>query len=334
MRTRLFKTAVVAIVCPVLLLSTMGCSSSDSPDARSGSAVTVKNPGDGQSFDTAGSIEPTTLLDDEFVSITATGLDYQNNTARLDVTVVNKTELPIQVQCGSSAGTTFVNQYMYPSASIYALLDPSKTSEERMSFGFQELGIYGITQISEIGFGIKASYNDYANANYEEIATGSALLKTSLFEADGYSEDSYIASMENGSVLQSAGAVMKSFTKDIDYSQNGIAIKSLALVENKDQESTLFIEFENLSDIDMQLIVSDVMVNGIMAYEGSWTAERDDSGKIAVMDISLDSLKRMMEGDEAGALDLSSVETVQVELSAVDESGNTVLQPSTLEFSL
>lgn len=333
MKVKFVKSAV-ALMLLVLLLAVVGCVDSNAAGERSGSAVTVKSSGDAQSFNTAGSIEPTTLLDDEFVSIKATGLDYQNNTAQLDVTVVNKTELPIQVQCGSNAGTTFVNQYMYPSASIYALLDPLETSEERMSFGFQELGIYGITQISEIGFGIEASYNDYENVNYEEIATGRALLKTSLFEANGYSEDSYIVSMESGSVLQDAGATMKSFTKDIDYSQNGISIKSLALVENKDQESTLFIEFENLSDIDLQLIVSDVMVNGIMAYEGSWTAERDDSGKIAVMDISLDSLKRMMEGDEADILDLSKVETVQVELSAVDESGNTVLQPSTLEFSL
>ena len=126
------------------------------------------------------------------------------------------------------------------------------------------------------------------------------------------------------------------FNGEGGFDQNGISIKSIALLKNTDEELTVFVEIQNNTDMLVGAQASDVTIDGEMAYEGNWTGVAVAPHKIGLLDINLDDISSMMSSqtndkDENSHLD--NVKVVGIEFSVRDEKRNTIVSPTELEFS-
>lgn len=90
------------------------------------------------------------------------------------------------------------------------------------------------------------------------------------------------------------------------------------------------VELTNNTDDTLIVHVSDVSINGVMAYEGPWTADTVAPGKRFVVD---DLLLSSMVEDKADQFDLSEVQEVSMSVSITDANRNTILDSAELTVS-
>lgn len=335
---KLMSAICLTGVLSVGAISLVGCSGEpeQSGSSQTGSAnVSVKSQDTSFSVSTDSTIEKTTLVDNEYFSMVATGLSFRNNNAYLTLDIANKTSEEIEVSSGTiGSGSNFINNYMVSGGYMNCDLEPSASSEEELWFSMQELGIYGITSIGEIGLNVKAQYDymsdAYSNMNYKAFFEGPLVIKTSSYDKASTDLNTYQSAINNSDLLSYYEVEMLAFSDADSFEQSGIGIKSIALIKNKDDETSLLIEIENDNDYGCIATASDIMINGQMAYEGSWTGETISAGKYAVMDITLDNA---IEDDEMDKFDLTNISTVGIEFEVKDSNGNTMVSSTELEFS-
>ena len=90
------------------------------------------------------------------------------------------------------------------------------------------------------------------------------------------------------------------------------------------------VELMNNTDDALIVHVSDVSINGALAYEGPWTADTVAPGKRFVID---DLLLSSMVEDKADEFDLSKVGDVSMTISITDANRNTILDSADLTVS-
>lgn len=338
---KILKYPLALVLAAVLTFSAVALAECGSGSPSSGSGVTVKSEDTNQGIDQDVSIEKTALIDIPEASVAADSVSFENDNLCVNLTLTNKTSKPIQVNAGTLGfSANYINNYMVSDGYLHEELEPNESTTEKISFSTAELRALGIQQVGEIGLGLEIKNNqtssDYSHVNYDQICQQIATIKTNKIDSVDMNADTYPEAINNPGFLSLMGVSMVKFNGEGGFDQNGINIKSIALLKNTDEELTVFVEIQNNTDKLVGAQASDVTIDGEMAYEGNWTGVAVAPHKIGLLDINLDDISNMMSNqtndkDENSHLD--NVKTVGIEFSVRDEKRNTIVSPTELEFS-
>lgn len=200
-------------------------------------------------------MEPTVLLDDAGIKVTALGFDTEEYFGQgLRLEIENNSDATIYVD----ALKYTINGYS-ESMSLFATAAPGETTSELLSIPGEELAAFGVTEIGQVTVQLVA----YDDATYEVLCTGDeVVINTSDADKDWQKTP-------EGNTL---------------YDQDGIIIRYLGL-EDADFAYNLKFYFENNTDAEITFSGDSLTVNG--EDEDCWIYETVYPGTRAVDSISL-----------------------------------------------
>lgn len=338
---KILKYPLALVLAAVLAFGAVALAGCSSGSSSSGSGVTVKSENTSQGIDQGVSIEKTTLIDIPEASITADSVSFENDNLCVNLTLTNKTNKPLQVNAGNMGfPVNYINNYMVNGGYLYTQLEPNESTTDSISFDTAELQGLGIKQIGEIGLGLTVKNNqttpEYSEMNFDQICQQVATIKTDKIDSVDMNADTYPEAINNQALLTLLGASMVKFNGEGGFDQNGISIKSIALMKSVEDKLAILVEIQNNTDKLVSARASDVIIDGEMSYEGLWSNAALAPHKIGLLDINLDdilSLKNGSSSTEGEGTHLESVKTVEIEFSVIDEKRNTIVSPTELEFS-
>lgn len=323
MRTR---NGVIAL-CVALALSGLciaGCSSTtNSGDATSMSAQQTQK---SAAFSLEGEIEPTTMLDNDLLTVAANSLTYKNNVAYLNVSLTNKTSGALDATaCTLGFSGNCVNDCMVDEGYLGGEIAPGETVEEEVKFNISSLQLYGIQQIESIGLGLRVVDDDY-NEVFKDIIE----VKTSLAD-DNASAGSLQSGIGNTALQQTLNYNAQTATVSADeLSQSGVEALSTTLLRNKDGKAMVMVELQNNTSSTVNVKSSNITIDGSMAYEGVWNSSTVAPGKRVVLDFTLNNA---IGDDQADSFDLDNMSNMGFALTVNDANYNTILPPTNVEIS-
>lgn len=282
----------VSIVVIVLIVSIIGCltacggpkGAAGSGNSNGGTTKPDNNSVADLGRDFSATIEETVLVDEAGVKITAKSLSYSDYSAELDLQLENNSDRDLSFYAGTmGCSMNSINGYMIPDGYVGEDIAAGMMANVKMSYNLDQLSIYGIKDIADIGLGfqIKDENDDY-------LVTGPMEIKTSIADSYDYSKETYKEAMDSN-ILKALGGSVDYRAEDVLYDEQGIKILSEYVVTNKDGEQSLFLEVQNSSDQNMNISATDAAINGITCAS---TAESEYivAGKKCVMSITLDNL--------------------------------------------
>ncbi len=306
-----------ALCIAIGMFALTGCSpsSGSSGSSDSGSTSSV--------FNYDATIEKTTLVDNDVVSVVAESLSYENNQAVLNLSITNKSGGNISVGSSTlSFPANSINSYMVPGGWFSEDIPAGETVSVEANYSIDELRIYGIKAINEIGVGISVADDDYETL-YQDVTT----LTTSL--GGSYSDSSFNDAINDPSIQSSLGATVKNTSTNLGtLTYNGLHFNAAYLVKNSDGEYALMFEVENTTDIPMYIKSEGLLVNGedLGSYFGGIYLE---SGKKRVDSIDL---SYYLESAEKSDIQ-DSINEVCFTYSILDENGNTIAGDNQAKFA-
>lgn len=278
-------------------------------------------------FDLSGTIEPTVMLDNDVLKVEATGLEYRNDDAYLELAITNKTKSEISVTSSTLGySANYVNDCMMSEGYISSDIPAGETVEEEARYDLQELQLEGLRGIGEIGLGLRV-----VNEDYDELFEDMIAVRTSLYGTEGIDVGTFADSVLNPTYLNGMdlqGKMAVSGAQDLGGS--GVVVQSAGIFTNRDGDKAAMVEFKNSSDKTIRVAASNITVDGTMVYEGLWTSNLVAAGKRALMD---DIHLSYMVEENASQLDLSNVKQLGMEVAVYDANDNTILKPTEVRIA-
>ncbi len=304
---RICPIVAVALCVALGMFALVGCSSGSSGSSGSN--------GGSPAFNYDGTIEKTTIVDNDILTVTADELTYENNQATLALTITNKTAGELQVAASTLAyPANFINGYMVPDGWFNKDVAAGATETAEASFSLDELRMYGIKGINDIGLGIYATDSNYDTV-YQDVST----IKTSL--GDSYSDSSFKDAINDSSIQSALNATITNSNADLGaLTYNGLQFNTVVLAKNSDGENALMFEVENTTDVPMIMQCHHLKVNDQLAYEYAVESVYLEPGKKRVATVDLSYYL-----EEAELSDLNdSITNVTFTYSLIDEKYNTL----------
>lgn len=273
----------------VRLILVLGIVSSISACGTGGNPLSVASLGE---FQKDATIEPTVIYDENGVKITANELNYGNFSAELSITIENGTsdDLTFYSNAGWSAVNS-INNRTVPGGYLAEEVGSQGELSHALEFSYEELKIHGITNIANMGI----TFEFYGD-NTERVSTGPLLIETTASDSYDYSVNCYQEAMRGGVLENEFECTTEYFSDEILYDQYDVRLVSAAVVTNRDQDVTLFLEIENGSTEVVTSFVSDVKINDVTVYEGLWTALNINPGTNGLESIDLSKLVEKYDG--------------------------------------
>lgn len=256
-----------------------------------------------EAFNTEATIEPTVIYDENGVRITADQLTYDNFSAELSLTFENGSDKKLSFISGSAGyHVNSVNGYMIDVGYVNCEVEAGQSATDALTFDFNELNIYGITEIADMEIGF-----DISDDEYNSVYTGPVQIKTSAAESYDYTVNTYQEILNNGAFENAFNSTVNYFSDDDLYSNYNICVTSAALMTNSDGEPVLMFEIENNSQSEVVVSISDVSINGNIVREDHWSSDNINAGKKRLVDLQLTDLADRYEGDFSGISNASSI---------------------------
>lgn len=275
--------------------------------------VKVEIPG----FDTSYNIEETVLVDESDVKITATGLTYTNYSVEVNLLVENNSDKDLSIYTGSIGySPNAVNGYMlggYMNAEVAA----GKKTNEKISYNFNELAVYGITKIADLQFGFEVKDEDY-----DGFRTEPRSVLTAAADSYDYSVNTYAESVNGGIAESIFDYEVNYFAEDVLYEQNGVSVVSQALMTNTDGEQAVFLEVVNNSEETVYVAGSSISLNGLIVSGRNWFNEMICPGMRKVIQLSVES---MIDSEFLELLGISEIGNMTVNLVLKDSDSNVIV---------
>lgn len=278
-------------------------------------------------FNLDGVIEQTVLLDDDALTIVAEKLEYRNDMAYLTLSITNNTEGELDVMTSTLGySANYVNGCMMTAGHLSVQLPAGETTEEEIGYSLWELQLYGMKGIGALGLGVRA-----VNDEFEEVFKGIIEVATSLYGEDSIDSGTFAGFLDSPAFAQRLGYDVEA-ASSIDHSLGAAGLDALSafLLTNQEGEKAVMVELTNNTDDALIVHVSDVSIDGALAYEGPWTVDTVAPGKRFVID---DLLLSSMVEDKADRFDLSKVGNVSMTISITDANRNTILDSAELTVS-
>lgn len=294
-------------------------SASSGAPAQGESDPAAEEPQTTPRFNVDGSIEPTVLLDNDVLAITAESLEYRNDIAYLTLSLTNKTESELDVMTSTLGySANYVNDCMMTEGGLSTQIPAGESTEEEVAYSLGELQLYGMRGIGKLGLGIRA-----VDEEFNEVFQGIVEIGTSLEGDSSVDSGTFAGSIDNAAFAQGLGYEVQPASQ-IAQNLDGTGIDALSafLFTNKDGDRAAMVEFSNNTDDTLVVWVRDITIDGVLAYEGPWTADTVAPGKRFIVD---DLRLSSMVEDKAGEFDLSEVKEVGMKISVTDDNGNTIL---------
>lgn len=272
-------------------------------------------------FRVDGTIEETTLVDNDEIAVVAKDIEYRNDTAYLNIAITNKTKDPFTVLTNTlSYSGNYINDYMVSDGYLNCDVAPGATEEEELGFSFDGLEMYGMKGVGEIGLGLRVTDEDLKTLFQEIMPVKTSLNGDPSIKIGDFSD--VIGNAENQAKRGYAFTPASSIDQSIE--EAGIAVVSGAIVTNKENEKSLVLEVENRTNEVVNVVESEISLDGVLASEGRWSTTTVAPGKRAVIDTDLTYISE--HGDDP--IDISSIKEVGLHLGLADANENTILDPS------
>lgn len=272
-------------------------------------------------FDTSGTIEPTTILDNDVLTVAVESLEYRNDNAYLKLSFTNNTEGELDVTaCTLGYSANYVNDCMVDLGWISCDVPAGETAEDEASFSLQNLQLYGIQKIGVFGLGIRA-----VNEDYDEVFKDMVEVATSLNGTEGIDSSTFVGAIDNPALLkklEGKAEPVSSIASDLDGT--GLEITAAYLLTNKDDEITVATEIRNNTDETLVVQTKNITIDGTTAYEGLWSSDTVAAGKRFILD-SLQPSSLAEYGDNPDEFDLSNIKEIGMTIAIKDVNGNTIL---------
>ncbi len=296
-------------------------------------------------FDVSGTIEQTTMLDNDVLTVVAESLEYRNDVAYLKLSLTNNTEGTIDVTaCTGGYDANYVNDCMLSEGYFSCEIPAGETAEDEVDFSLQELQLYGIQKISVLGLGLRV-----VDEEYDELFKDMVEVKTSLYGSEGVDSSTFAGSIDSPALAEKLEYEFKAAsTTAPDLAETDIEIPAAFLFINKDGDIAVMAELRNNTEETLRVQVGNITINGLAAYEGeSWSGGTVAAGKRGVMslrlssvveygDLLFDSSKAAEDADSTEGkegVDLSNVKEIGMTISTKDANGNTISDPVDVAFA-
>ncbi|WP_022765318.1 hypothetical protein [Butyrivibrio sp. XPD2006] len=272
------------------------------------------------SYDTT--IEETVLLDDGTVKITAKSLEFEYNAPVLSIEFSNDGDKTLEFISGSLGyNCNSINDYMTESIYCNVSVDPGKTTVENVRLSPEELMLFGISHIKEIGIAFDIQdkeYNEYAKTGPLNISTSDADIPDS-------SNNTFLDGVNHGSFENITEYALDFVRVEDPIGYDSIKVLAEGMVTNSEDESTVFVEMENVSDKQLYFSSSDIEVNGLMLSSGRWQTSLVNPGKKLVYLFDISDV-----ADHTGGtfedLGITNLALLSFEAEVIDLNMNTLLE--------
>lgn len=318
-----------------LSLSACGTSSNESLQSneshhteQSTSATVAEKPKEtlGE-FSKTATIEETVMIDENGVKITATGLKYTNYSVEVELNIENNSDNNLSFISGSAGySCNSVNGYMTNDGYLNCEVAAGKKANDSISFSYDGLILYGITDISDIEIGFYTSDDDYNYTYYTPRQ-----IKTSIFELHDYSKNCYQETISSASAMNTYNYDITYFSTDSLYNENSVKLLSSGIMVNRDGETALLVEFENTNDSMIDMSISDIAINGLMVNSSTWSSDAINPGKRCIIDIDLSSALDSEYWDIYG---INEVGSVSISLKQYNADGDEITEEIPIEIAI
>lgn len=206
-------------------------------------------------------------------------------------------------------------------------LPAGETTEEEIGYSLWELQLYGMKGIGALGLGVRA----VTGMNSKRFSRVLLKWRHPFTERTRLIQALSLASSIVLLLLKDLDTMSKRLRRStIASAPPGLDALSAFLLTNQEGEKAVMVELTNNTDDALIVHVSDVSIDGALAYEGPWTVDTVAPGKRFVID---DLLLSSMVEDKADRFDLSKVGNVSMTISITDANRNTILDSAELTVS-
>lgn len=214
-------------------------------------------------------LEETVLVEENDIKITITGMEYTGNGIELKLMLENNSDKDLSFLSGTgSYSCNAINGYMMDGGYLNVKIPAGKKANETVCFRGDELSLYGITEIADIQLGFTLR-----DENYADVYIGPRQVRTDAADSYDYETDTYFQTMSNGIWEKLYKCTIDYWAEEELYNQDSVRIISEALMTNQDGEKIVLIEVQNDSDEQIDVITSDIMVNGLMICDFTWSGD-------------------------------------------------------------
>ena len=237
---------------------------------------------------TAEIAEPVILYDADGVRIAAQELEYTEYSVRLHILMENETDHSICISSGweGSRIRNSVNSIMIPDPLGSTDLVPGESKEECYDLWYSDLHILGITDIEKMTLGFKIQNNDDREAT--PVYTDPVSVHTTMYGTGlvgKYTEDEIIHSRS----LQEEFLYTLAFDGgDPELEAEGVKIEGFYIVDSELEGRILYLIAENMTEVEKQVRISDLYVNGISVSRNGLMNINILAGKKAVLAAFID----------------------------------------------
>ncbi len=259
--------------------------------------------------------------------ITATALNYTNYSVELDVFIENNSDKDLSFVSGSIGySCNSINGYMVNDGYLNCDVASGKKANDTISFSYDSLMIYGINEIADIEIGF-----DIGDDDFNDIYTGPCALTTSAFDAHDYDTDLYQKIITSDAAINTYNYEMSAFSQDALYDVNGVKLLSSGIIVNKDGETSLLLELENTTSDIVNVITSEISLNGLLVYSSNYSSDTINPGKKAIVDIMTSSI---LDSEYWSVYGIEEIGSIGLALNQRDSEGNDITDKTNIEVTI
>lgn len=278
-------------------------------------------------FSETAEIEETVMIDENDIKITATGLKYTSYSVELELDIENNSDKALSFISGSLGySCNSVNGYMISDGYLNCDIAAGKKANDSISFSYDGLMLYGITDISDIEIGFYTSDDDYNYTYYTPRQ-----IKTSAFERHDYSKNCYQETISSDAAMNTYNYDVTYFSTDSLYNENGVKLLSSGIMVNRDDETILLVELENTNESTINISTSDIAINGLTVCSSTWSSVSINAGKRCIIDINLSSALDSEYWDIYG---IKEVGSVSFSLKQYNANGDDIAEEIPIEIAI
>lgn len=296
---------------------------SESPDSKPSDEPEVSDEKLGE-FNKNCTLDETVMVDEDGVKITATGLNYNDYSAELELTIENNSGKDLSFVCGSMAHScNSVNGYMVNDGYMNCDVANGKKANEKISFSYEGLMLYGINEIADIEIDFSMADDDY-----NRVYSGPRQVKTSAFDAHDYSKNCYRDTITSQAAMNTYDYDIACFSQDVLYDVNGVKLLSSGIMINKDGENALLLELENTTNDTVYVSTSDIAINDLIVKSSTWSSNAINPGKQCIIILETSSV---LDAEYRSIYGVKDIGTVSLSLSQQNSDGNDIADKTSIE---
>jgi len=270
-------------------------------------------------FSKSATLAETVMVDEDGVKITAAGLSYNNYSVELELTIENNSGKDLSFISGSMGySCNSVNGYMVTEGYLNCDVANGKKANDSISFSYDALMLYGISEIADIEIGF-----DISDEDYKHTYTGPRQVKTSVFDSHDYSKDFYQETITSRAAMNTFTYDITYFSQDNLYNESGIKLLSSGLMVNKDGNTALLLELENTTSDIVYISTSDIALNGLIITSSTWSSDAINAGKRCIVDIDISSV---FDSEYWGIYGINTVGSISLALTQRNSDGNNITE--------